>query len=186
MIKKTLAILAGGKGSRMNYQNKALLNYKSKTFIENLIEAGKNFEEIIIISNDKEPYKKYNLKVIEDIYKDKGPLGGIHSALIHSKFDKVFCIACDMPLLKSETLNKIGKLNFMEDILVPKSNGRIQPLCAIYSKNIIDEVEKNLKENNNKLQYLIKNNSHKIIDIEISEDNFINVNTTEEYKKLEE
>lgn len=34
MINKTLAILAGGKSSRMNYNNKALLLFKEKTFIE--------------------------------------------------------------------------------------------------------------------------------------------------------
>ena len=33
MINKTLAILAGGKSSRMNYNNKALLTYKEKRFI---------------------------------------------------------------------------------------------------------------------------------------------------------
>lgn len=186
MIKKTLAILAGGKGSRMNYKNKALLIYQNKTFIENLIEAGKNFEEIIIVSNEKEPYEKYNLKVVQDVYKDKGPLGGIHSALLHSKFDKVFCIACDMPLLSEKCLNTIGNFDFSEDILVPISNGRMQPLCAVYSKSIIDEVEKKLLENDNKLQRLISNNSHKVFDIELREDNFININTQDEYRTLEE
>ena len=49
MINKTLAILAGGKSSRMNYNNKALLNYKEKKFIEHIIEAAKDYKEIIII-----------------------------------------------------------------------------------------------------------------------------------------
>ncbi|MGL5312843.1 MAG: molybdenum cofactor guanylyltransferase [Peptostreptococcaceae bacterium] len=186
MIKKTLAILAGGKGSRMNYKNKALLSYQNKTFIENLLEVGKNFEEIIIVANNKEAYKQYNVRIIPDIYKDKGPLGGIHSALLHSKFDKVFCIACDMPLLSEECLNIIGEFDFSEDILVPKSNGRMQPLCAVYSKNIIDSVEKNIIENNNKLQHLIINNNYKIIDMDFSDENFININTPEEYRNLEE
>ena len=52
MINKTLAILAGGKSSRMNYNNKALLKYKEKKFIEYIIDAGKDFKEIIIISNN--------------------------------------------------------------------------------------------------------------------------------------
>ena len=53
-INKTLAILAGGKSSRMNYNNKALLSYKEKTFIENIIEAGKNFKKVVIVANNKE------------------------------------------------------------------------------------------------------------------------------------
>ena len=51
MINKTLAILAGGKSSRMNYNNKALLNYKERKFIEHIIDAGKGYKEIIIIAN---------------------------------------------------------------------------------------------------------------------------------------
>ena len=47
-INKTLAIMAGGKSSRMNYNNKALLSYKEKTFIENIIEAGKNFKKLLL------------------------------------------------------------------------------------------------------------------------------------------
>ena len=54
MINKTLAILAGGKSSRMNYNNKALLKYKEKNFIEHIIDAGKDYKEIIIISNNKD------------------------------------------------------------------------------------------------------------------------------------
>ena len=38
MINKTLAILAGGKSSRMNYNNKALLSYKEKKSINRVYE----------------------------------------------------------------------------------------------------------------------------------------------------
>ncbi len=84
MINKTLAILAGGKSSRMNYNNKALLSYKEKKFIEHIIEAGKEYKEIIIVSNNIEEYKDFNVRVVKDIYKGNGPLSGIHSALINS------------------------------------------------------------------------------------------------------
>ena len=56
MIDKTLAILAGGKSSRMNYNNKAFLNYKDKRFIEHIIDVGKNYKEVIIVANDKNLY----------------------------------------------------------------------------------------------------------------------------------
>ncbi len=186
MINKTLAILAGGKGSRMNYKNKALLSYKDKTFIQNLIESGQNFGEIIIIANNREAYKDYNLTIAEDIYKEKGPLGGIYTALKYSKFDRVFCIACDMPLLNKETLEKIANIDFAEDTLIPKVDGRMQPLCAIYSKTLIKDIEDHLITNRNKIMGLIENNSYKILETDLSEMNFYNVNTYEEYEKLEE
>ena len=48
-INKTLAIMAGGKSSRMNYNNKALLSYKEKTFIENIIEAKVDIQLLLTI-----------------------------------------------------------------------------------------------------------------------------------------
>lgn len=185
MINKTLAILAGGKGSRMSYKNKALLIYKDKTFIQNLIEGGENFGEIIIITNDKEAYKDFNLKVVQDIYKEKGPLGGVYTALKNSKYNKVFCIACDMPLLKKETLEKIANVDFNEDILIPKVDGRMQPLCAIYSKTLIEDMEKHLMLNKNKMIDIIEKNNYRILETNLSNIDFYNVNTHEQYNKLE-
>lgn len=190
MINKTLAILAGGKSSRMNYNNKALLSYKEKKFIEYIIEAGKDYKEIIIISNNLQEYKGVNLRVVEDIYKGNGPLSGIHSALINSTTDKVLCIACDMPLITQNVLNVIGNYNGEYDVLVPRVNERLQPLCGIYSKSILPKIEEAIKENNNKLQLLIRSLNLKVIEgddkSKFIERDFSNINTEKEYRELEE
>lgn len=190
MINKTLAILAGGKSSRMNYNNKALLSYKEKKFIEYIIEAGKDYKEIIIISNNLQEYKGFNLRVVEDIYKGNGPLSGIHSALINSTTDKVLCIACDMPLITQNVLNVIGNYNGEYDVLVPSVNERLQPLCGIYSKSILPKIEEAIKENNNKLQLLIRSLNLKVIEgddkSKFIERDFSNINTEKEYRELEE
>lgn len=185
MIDKTLAILAGGKSSRMNYNNKAFLKYREKTFIENIIEKGKDYKEIIIIANNKEIYKEFNLRVVEDIYKEQGPLSGIHSALENSKTKYCLCVACDMPLLSRELLKRLGEEDSDFDILIPKVNNRLQPLCALYSKDIVNILKENLKHKNNKLQKIILNLNYKIIK-GLEEKNFTNVNTIQEYKELEE
>ena len=190
MINKTLAILAGGKSSRMNYNNKALLSYKEKKFIEYIIEAGTDYKEIIIISNNLQEYKGFNLRVVEDIYKGNGPLSGIHSALINSTTDKVLCIACDMPLITQNVLNVIGNYNGEYDVLVPRVNERLQPLCGIYSKSILPKIEEAIKENNNKLQLLIRSLNLKVIEgddkSKFIERDFSNINTEKEYRELEE
>lgn len=190
MINKTLAILAGGKSSRMNYNNKALLSYKEKTFIEHIIDAGKNFKEIIIVANDNELYKDFNLRVVEDIYKGNGPLSGIHSALKNSTTEYVLCIACDMPLTKMEVLDFLGSYKEDYDVLIPKYEDKLQPLCAIYSKRLEDKIEKSLIHNENKLQRFIMNQNYKVIEglekRRFDEKDFLNVNTPVEYKELEE
>lgn len=189
MIEKTLAILAGGKSSRMNYNNKALLLYKEKTFIENIINAGSNFSEKIIIANEEEQYKNFNLKVYSDIYFGNGPLSGIHSALKNAKNDRVLCIACDMPLISSDALNLIGDINANYEVLVPSINNKLQPMCAIYSKGLIPKIEKLLIKGENKLQKFILSTDYKIIDNRsykgLNESDFSNINTEKEYELLE-
>lgn len=190
MINKTLAILAGGKSSRMNYNNKAFLSFKEKTFIEHIINSGKSFKEIIIVANDKEVYERFNLRVVEDIYKGNGPLAGIHSALKSSNTDYVLCVACDMPLVSSELLDFLGNYNEDYEILVPKYKERLQPLCSIYSKNIIGKIEESLIRNENKLQRFIMSSNYKVIEEldnrKFEEEDFLNVNTPIEFNELEE
>jgi len=188
MIKKTLAILAGGKSSRMNYNDKALLTYKEKNFIEHIINSGKDFGEIIVISNNKYLYNVLPVKVFNDIYLGKGPLSGIHSALKNAKYDKVLCIACDMPLITENTLNLIGSITEEYEVLVPKVKGKLQPLCSVYSKNLIPKVEKALINNQNKLQKFIMSTNYKVVEDknhkELDEKYFLNINTTEEYSNF--
>ena len=137
-----------------------------------------------------EEYGGFNLRVVEDIYKGNGPLSGIHSALINSNTDKVLCIACDMPLITKDTLNILGNYDEEYEVLVPRVNERLQPLCGIYSKNITPKLEEAIKENNNKLQLLIKSLDLKVIEGDdknkFIERDFSNINTEEEYRNLEE
>lgn len=186
MINMTLAILAGGKSSRMG-KDKAFLKYKDKSFIENIINKGNKFQEILIISNNKKDYEKFNIKIVEDIYKDKGPIGGIHTALVNSKFNKVLCVACDMPLISEETLIKLSKEKGENEVIIPKINGRLQPLCGIYTKSLIDKIEEDIKNNRTKLIDNIKEFDFKILDKdELNKKDFININTPKDYSELEE
>ena len=186
-INKTLAILAGGKSSRMNYNNKALLSYKEKTFIEHIIEAGENFKKVVIVANNKELYSDFNVDVISDIYVGNGPLSGIHSALSYSDTDKVLCVACDMPLISKDTLEFLANVKEEYEVLVPRVNDRLQPLCSIYSKKILGKIEKALENDDNKLQKLIYSLDYKEVhEKSLTEGEFFNINTPDDYKRLEE
>lgn len=142
MIKDiTGIILCGGKSSRMQ-TNKALLKLGNKTVIEIIAVKLKSiFDEVIISANDSKLYDFLNLSVVNDIFIGKGPLAGIHSALKYSSTEKNFIIPCDMPLISVELIKYLINLNSEKSILLPKSNRRIQQLCGIYSKSVIDEIE---------------------------------------------
>lgn len=190
MINKTLAILAGGKSSRMNYNNKALFKFKEKSFIEHIIKAGSNYKEIIIVANNKKDYEKFGLRIVGDIYKGNGPLSGIHSALKNSTTDYVLCIACDMPVTGKEVLSFMGNYPENYEVLIPKCEGKLQPLCCIYSKKLEYKIEESLIKNENKLQKLILNFNYKVLDgleeRKFWNKDFLNINTPNDFKELEE
>lgn len=190
MLPVTLAILAGGQSSRMNYQNKAFLSYQEKSFIERLIEAGSDFEEVMIIANTKEAYEHFNLQVISDVYPGNGPLSGIHAALKVAKTSTVLCVACDMPLTSKEVLNGLAQVSGDYDVCIPEYEGRLQPLCAIYSKRLVYRVEEQLKKGDFKLQYFIRQLNYQVIrelpNREFRWTDFLNVNTPTDLSELEE
>ena len=100
-----------------------------------------------------------NSKIYHDLVVNKGPLGGVYSALNHAKFDKVFVIAGDLPFMDTNILSELNKFN-SNSIVVPRwENGFVEPLCAIYSKTIVPIIQKQLK-----LEDLKINNLYKIIE----------------------
>lgn len=191
-MKKSAAILAGGKSSRMNYRNKAFLEYENNYFIERIIKALEDYEEIIIISNNPEDYKTLGLKVFKDIYPNQGPLSGIHSALNHIKNEYCLVVACDMPFINKNVVNYLGNIKEDYEILIPEVEERLQPLCAIYKKSCKELMEKELINKSNKLiKTCMKFNVKIIKEFPFIEEihkkemkNFYNINTVDEYKSL--
>lgn len=138
----TACILSGGKSTRMG-ENKSLMKIGDKTVIERLKDQlQKMFSKVILIANEPQEYSFLKLPLYPDVYPGRGPLSGIHSALVNSTTDKCFIIASDIPLMKSEMIEYL--INYKTDklITIARANGFIQQLCGIYHKCLIPEAEK--------------------------------------------
>ena len=167
MYNTTGIILSGGKSNRMG-KNKSLLSFPNKPLIEILInKLVALFNELIIVTNKPSPYvqelgkptfySKYEIKVVEDVFPDCGPLGGIYTGLLTSQNKYSFIAACDMPFLNVELIKSMINNVAGWDIIIPRLNNRALPnkgyetLHAIYSKTCMEYIEKQLKQNNLKI-----------------------------------
>lgn len=181
-------ILAGGKSSRMD-EDKAFIPFSGKPLIEIMInKLTQIYAELIIITNKPRFYEKYGLKTHPDILKGRGPLGGIYTGLITSKDKYNFIAACDMPFLNLDLVRYMIKEIDDYDAVIPEYNGRLQPLCGIYSKNCIIPIESTLSANNLKVTDLLQHVEVKLISEEEVKRldpeglSFTNINTKKDYQ----
>lgn len=182
-------ILAGGKSSRMG-EDKALLEYEGKYFIEKIAEELSFFEEKIIARGNNSSLTEIadsKWKVIPDIYPDHGPMGGLHAALKECTSDAMFVVTCDMPLITGELAKQICEAFDQQNdaLIVVTSDEKYHPLCGIYKKELYDQMEKYLRENNNRMMAVLKNSHTKYFQLnEESSKQLTNVNTKEEYRQI--
>ena len=183
-------ILAGGKNSRMGI-NKAFLEIDGTRLIDNILAVyQKIFSEIIIVTNDPLSYIEFtDAEIVTDIYKGKGPLGGIYTGLFYSKNDYTFISACDMPYLNKDFISYLTTHTGKYDIIVPEFSDGFQPLHAIYSQNCLSHIKKLLIADKLKITGFYKEvrqlsiPEEKIIPFNKDGRLFLNVNTPDDLEK---
>jgi molybdopterin-guanine dinucleotide biosynthesis protein A len=181
----TGAILAGGQSTRMG-QDKALLTLNGKSFIQRIAEElQKIFTDVIVISDIASGYDFLHLPVYGDIYKNCGPLSGIHSALVNSNSKSVFIVSVDLPLANCALMEYIIDRSHAEDTTLLSVDDRIQPLFGLYNRTCLPVLINHLEEKQYSVQHFIKNIHSNILP---ASPRFIkllfNINTRKDYLNL--
>ncbi|MDP8202367.1 MAG: molybdenum cofactor guanylyltransferase [Candidatus Tenebribacter burtonii] len=184
----TAVILAGGKNSRIQ-KEKSLIRIKGDHLIDKQVQLlGNIFENIIIVTSKDELRRKFpDLIIVEDEYKNCGPLGGIHAAMKHASTDSIFVFACDMPNLKTSIiLQQVATYRSTTcDILVPRHREGIEPLHAIYSKTNLPFLEKCLVERRYSVRSFYNKVNAGYLNLDAKHiDSFFNINTYADLKKI--
>jgi len=200
-------ILAGGKSSRMG-ADKAFLRLGGRTLLDRALELAANVGGVgtaaprrtadrtstrskwVFIVGDPAKFAAFT-PAVQDIYLDRGPLGGIHAALRSSNADLNLMLAVDLPFVTARLLNylllraeKSGAV-----VTVPRIEGRYQPLCAIYCKEFAVVAEAALARGKNKIDALFSEVSlcavsdEELADAGFSATDFRNVNTPEDWEQ---
>jgi molybdopterin-guanine dinucleotide biosynthesis protein A len=145
----TSIILAGGKSSRLG-QSKALQVIEGKSLIQWVVDRLAILStEIIIATAHGEAVpcsSAVRIKTVADIYPGKGPLAGIHSGLIASSSPRAIVVGCDTPFLSVSLLEYMTQTSSTFDVVVPRIKKKIEPLCAVYSKNCLAPIQELLEQ----------------------------------------
>jgi molybdopterin-guanine dinucleotide biosynthesis protein A len=145
----TSIILAGGKSLRLG-QSKALQAIGGKSLIQRVVDRLAIFStEIIIATAHGEAIpcsSAVRIKTVADIYPGKGPLGGIYSGLTASSSPRAIVVGCDTPFLRVGLLEYMTQICSTFDIVVPRIKDKVEPLCAVYSKNCLAPIQELLEQ----------------------------------------
>lgn len=147
MLKENFAgyVLAGGKSSRMQ-KNKAFLEIGGETFLARAVKTLSAVCEkpIRVVLKRQQHYMTdrfpENAKAVYDSLDFDGPLDGLHTALMDCftrKKEYAVVLAVDLPFVTGEVIEVLAETIESTDefaALVPvQTDGRIQPLCAVYA-----------------------------------------------------
>ena len=137
------AILAGGQSSRMG-RDKALLPFNNQPLIAQIAQIlAPIFPEIIVVTANPTIAVAARLPAVSDRFAGRGPLGGIHAALLHWRAP-TFVVACDMPYLNADFIRYLIA-DFDGIARVPLSQNGFEPLHAVYAATATESFENYLR-----------------------------------------
>lgn len=150
----TAFVLAGGKSTRMG-SDKAFLEFKGKTLLDRALQTLQALTPEVLIVGDRGRFAAHG-SVVEDVFRDRGPLGGIHAALSVSATDLNIVLAVDLPFVEPELLQYVLKRARRSTALaaVPRTDDGWQPLCAVYRTPFKNLAERSLLQGKNKIDPL--------------------------------
>ncbi len=132
-------LIAGGRSTRMKV-DKASLLYNGVPMwrhqIAILEEAGAS--DVFISGPQDGPWKGGSWKSVPDKTQHSGPISGLLAALKHSRYAFTACLAVDMPGMRGEYMRGlIEEAAKSMTSVVPRINGRWEPLAAAYHRDIL-------------------------------------------------
>lgn len=186
----TAIILVGGRSRRMNYQDKMDLKFGDESFLERILSELSVFDQIVISANhnqieelEKKSFliSEEKVRIVEDIYVDIGPLGGIYSVMeaIESKY--YFVASCDIPFIKKEQVEELYReMDENTKVIVGTTGERVHPLFAIYDRVVKPMIYNQIMTQDYRMMNLIEKSKF-IVENEVK---YVPINEEESLKNI--
>lgn len=174
-------------------RDKAFLEVGGQAVIERVLSRLKGLtDDLFISANTPEPYIRFDLPIVADIFPDKAALGGLYSVIHAARHTHVLVVACDMPFLHVGLLQYLIDLAPTADAVVPLINPpQPETLHAVYSKTCLPAIEQRLLANQLRIigffadvavRYIERD---EVVRFDPQLYSFLNMNTPEEWAKVQ-
>ena len=188
------AVLSGGQAKRFG-SDKTKALYKGKPLYLYGIETGLSLSsDVMLISKDSSKYQPYlkNVQYLQDDLGEICPMSGLIKAGQSAKYDDIFILSADAPLIEKEFVTFLYSHFNNCDCVIPVINGKSYTLMGFYKRKVLlnmldDYNNKNFKIIKSLEKYNIKYiNEDIIFSSGFNDTMFTNINFQEDLNKLEE
>jgi molybdenum cofactor guanylyltransferase len=140
-------ILAGGGSTRFG-RDKALVSVGGTPLLARMIGLLLAATDGATIVGPPERYAGSSVGVVADQWPGEGPLGGIVTALLHTRDQESVCewnmiVSCDMPFLTVDWMNFLAqraKQSAAQVVLAHSAHGP-EPLCACWRTDAVETLQ---------------------------------------------
>ncbi len=187
------AVLSGGKAKRFG-SDKTKALYKKKPLYLYCLETGLSVSsDVMHISKDAAKYKPFleNVQYLQDDLEEICPMSGLIKAAQAAKYDDIFTVSADAPLINSDFVKFLYGYFKDCDGVIPVINDKSYTLMSFYKRKVLlnmlnDYNNKNFKIIKSLEKYNIKYiNEDIIFSSGFNDTMFTNINFQEDLNKLE-
>jgi molybdopterin-guanine dinucleotide biosynthesis protein A len=182
------AVLAGGASRRMG-RPKAELPYGAGTLLAfQVSRLSELFEEVLVVAKSAPASAVAPARVVLDRVPQHAAIHGLVRALAEAD-DRLFVLAVDLPAIAPALLRAIAERSLATDAaaLVPRADGRLQPLAAVWRRSVLPAAEGRIAAGQMSLQGLAEEVGAEVLEetawraFDPSGTAFTNLNTLEQY-----
>jgi molybdopterin-guanine dinucleotide biosynthesis protein A len=190
----SVVILAGGQSSRLG-QDKAFLVLDGQPLVARTAHRlAALSDDLIVVTNDPARYEPLGLpaRLLPDERPGEGSLMGIYSGLKAARYSHAVVVACDMPFLNLALLRTMLPLANGYDVVIPRLDGLLEPLHAIYGQACLPAMARLLERGQRQIiaffhevrvRYVEEDEVDRFDPLHLS---FLNVNTPEDWERVQE
>lgn len=183
-------ILAGGRATRMQGQDKGLVGLNHRPMVAYVLDALEPQVGGIAINANRnlERYRAFGSPVISDTLTGfQGPLAGMAAALAHCQTPYIVTVPCDGPLLPMDLVARLYAALQRQhaEISVAHDGKRMQPVFALIHRSLHASLLSYLEAGERKIDRWYERHRTTTTDFSDVPQAFLNVNTPQERIALE-
>jgi molybdopterin-guanine dinucleotide biosynthesis protein A len=169
---------------------KALLLFDDEPLIVHVVTTLQRlFGEVVVVAAPGQDLPSMPVTLVHDDVAYQGPVGGLCYGLRAASAEICFVTSCDSAFLSSNLISHLMSRISGHDVVVPRWQGRFQPLHAVYRRSVLPLLEAQLARGELRPIFLFD----KVRTLEIDEEeircfdpegsSFFNMNTPEDYEE---